>query len=299
MKDIAPECQAVPWPLRTFVTGNKTSPAGRKERAHVRWIPKLEFEQVFIATDTYCVNFDGGKGNAQRSEVLTQLGSTIPPNSAQIPLNTNFIDVGGAKTLVKTKSGSDGTTTVTTFYDRAKFTRAAMSVSFDWSGMEEPSDENDYLLKANPCWPSAIVPQDPGYVLLTDDSWYKTNSAGKKAAPTATAYAQKPDQEVLKAAGPMSSALSMASALMSMVLPHAAKEKRQVDIRRWVDYHYRPEDENANAAMSGVDGPIIPQITEAIPTLVTSVIKPQVAQPAGQRPVVEADMPVVTAFPRV
>lgn len=58
-----------------------------------------------------------------------------------------------------------------------------------------PKDKEDGLLE-NPCWPSMIVPNDPGFVLLTNDNFYKSDSRGKIASSTIFKYASPPDVSI-------------------------------------------------------------------------------------------------------
>ena len=59
------------------------------------------------------------------------------------------------------------------------FYRATFSMTFDWSGSElgeEPSDKNDWGMRLNLCWPQAIVPEDPGWAVNSDDDWYEVSN---------------------------------------------------------------------------------------------------------------------------
>ena len=47
----------------------------------------------------------------------------------------------------------------------------------------------------NPCWPKELVPDDPGFALLTDDEWYKDHP---KQAKKTGSYAKPPSEAVLK-----------------------------------------------------------------------------------------------------
>ncbi|KAK1954651.1 hypothetical protein LY78DRAFT_686779 [Colletotrichum sublineola] len=69
-----------------------------------------------------------------------------------------------------------GITTTHLKYE-ADFTRAVMTLDFDWTGVNgglPPDVLNDWGLSQNPCWPLDIATSDPGYVLLTEDKWYAT-----------------------------------------------------------------------------------------------------------------------------
>ncbi|KAF2799393.1 hypothetical protein K505DRAFT_231180 [Melanomma pulvis-pyrius CBS 109.77] len=97
----------------------------------------------------------------------------------------------------------------TTEYWEVDYTRAVLTITYDFKGALTPNKANDWGLRDNPCWPEGIVPEDPGYVLLTSDEWYKTaaNSAALEAqkalytaAPPANllaaAKARRPDVQV-------------------------------------------------------------------------------------------------------
>jgi hypothetical protein len=69
----------------------------------------------------------------------------------------------------------------------------------DWGGLsKDPADPDG--LKKNPCWPSMIVPDDPGFALLTDDPYYQLNP---RAAATVTDYAKAPDPTVTSGKVPL------------------------------------------------------------------------------------------------
>lgn len=74
----------------------------------------------------------------------------------------------------------NGKTTKTLWetYD-VEYQRAAFQLTFS-PGYKGGDD--DYMLSSNPCWPKSVLPNDPGFNLLTDDPWYK------HAQPEATKY---------------------------------------------------------------------------------------------------------------
>ena len=55
-------------------------------------------------------------------------------------------------------------------------------------------NKKDDGLWDNPCWPKTLVPDDPGFALLTNDEWYSNHKAQAK---TAKNYAKPPSDKVL------------------------------------------------------------------------------------------------------
>jgi hypothetical protein len=68
----------------------------------------------------------------------------------------------------------------------------------DWGGLSKDPADPDGL--KNPFWPSMIVPDDPGFALLTDDPYYQLNP---RAAATVTDYAKTPDPTVTSGKVPL------------------------------------------------------------------------------------------------
>lgn len=82
--------------------------------------------------------------------------------------------------------------TVTHLYETVTFKRAVFEIDFDF-GADAPSKANDWHLKRNPCWPRDIVPNDPGFVLLSNDPYYNLDKA-------VDWYIGPPDREKFEAA---------------------------------------------------------------------------------------------------
>ncbi|KAF2276157.1 uncharacterized protein EI97DRAFT_458647 [Westerdykella ornata] len=47
-----------------------------------------------------------------------------------------------------------------------------MEIKYDWTGALVPGPSKNWGLDVNPSWLKAIVPQDPGFLLLTGDMYY-------------------------------------------------------------------------------------------------------------------------------
>ncbi|KAJ8607889.1 hypothetical protein MRB53_039985 [Persea americana] len=82
---------------------------------------------------------------------------------------------------------------VTSRWAEATYTNAIFEMSWEFPDGEPPKAENNWYLEQNDCWPKAIIPEDPGYVLLRDDPWYKSGP-GLKAAEYRDLYLHAPDE---------------------------------------------------------------------------------------------------------
>lgn len=84
------------------------------------------------------------------------------------------------------------------YTDKASATVTSVKVQvpkpvFEIKHWEAPDLPNDGL-NDNPCWPSGLVPNDPGFALLTNDPWYDNHP---KQAATAAHYHEPPSHAVL------------------------------------------------------------------------------------------------------
>ncbi|KXH25328.1 glucan endo-1,3-alpha-glucosidase agn1 [Colletotrichum salicis] len=154
-----PRCEADEWPPAYFLPANypQNLPAIGQV---VRWVPGSENGGAGHNWLGFCANSDGGAGNGQVN------------NNGQV--NQNLVKLKGQPQKSFTVMG--GTTTTYLEYE-ADFTRAVMTLDFDWTGVNgglPPDALNDWGLYQNPCWPLDIATGDPGYVLLTEDKWYAT-----------------------------------------------------------------------------------------------------------------------------
>lgn len=167
-------------------------PPGAKEKKLgqiVRWLPGSENS---TAANTewkkFCTNHDGGAGNGQFHGEDNNKGS-----KGQV--NEDLVSLKGPGKEIKHKGPNDKTTTTTQY--EAKYTRAVFEIKFDQLWPTMPSGGNDWGLKENPCWPEDIVPDDPGFVLLTDDPWYTTAASEKvRDQVKASLYATRPPKEM-------------------------------------------------------------------------------------------------------
>lgn len=161
---VKPRCQADEYPPAYFLT-----PAVNaiEHGQLIRWIPGNENGGAASVWTGFCASLDGGAGNSQ-----TYAADNQQLGHRKGSINTNLVSGIGKAEKENEHRGADGTTTTTFAYADAKYTRAVLDMKFDWTGVEEPSEKNDWGLRSNPCWPKGIVPNDPGYVLLPDDKFY-------------------------------------------------------------------------------------------------------------------------------
>jgi len=152
----------------------------------VRWLPQGENKGAGGIWKGFCEKYDGGVGNGRYHKA----------DNAKVGIKKGDLNEDVVSTSVgaiKKIKGNDGTaTTVTTIH--ATYTRAVFSMKFSDMPIT-PNKANNWGLEDNPCWPKAIVPEDPGFVLLTDDNWYKTADWADidkaKANVAASLYAKK------------------------------------------------------------------------------------------------------------
>jgi len=110
----------------------------------------------------WCGKNDGGERNSQFAK-------------NEKDLNTDLVKP--AKKLKERKEKGKGKDNPETVYETwsVEYHRATFFMVFEWKRSDlkvEPSEGNSWGLKINPCWPQAIVPMEPGWVLDTEDDWY-------------------------------------------------------------------------------------------------------------------------------
>ena len=123
-------------------------------RQVIRWIPKKDNGGAGHLWRNFCAGSDAGPGNAPR----TLAGGGI---------NQDVVSMG--------RSSEETVKGTTTTWFTAHWHRAVFELKFKFKGkFNPPNQRNLWGLPANECWPRALAPNDPGYVLLTDDKWYQT-----------------------------------------------------------------------------------------------------------------------------
>ena len=70
-------------------------------------------------------------------------------------------------------------------------------MKFDRQWPLDPPEQHNWGLNDNACWPSAIVPNDPGYVLLLNDKWYSTQPAARQSTAM---YSRSPPAALMQQA---------------------------------------------------------------------------------------------------
>ena len=156
------KCDADEWPPAYFRNAQNTQQV-------VRYLPQSENRGAGGKLwGAWCDKNDGGKGNGQYHDDARRMGQ----------LNEALVKPTG-KQLGQASTKTDKGTTTTYVTYAAEYTRAVFSMVFDWQGSDlggAPSEANSWGLKLNPCWPEALVPEDPGWCLKTDDPWYEKHT---------------------------------------------------------------------------------------------------------------------------
>lgn len=154
-KDQAPICQVDEYPPAYF--------RDEKNKGQVvRYLPGSPNMSAGNLWRNWCGKNDGGEGNGQFT-------------TGKKDLDTNLVKP--VKKLKEHKVKGKGKADPETVYETwsVEYNRAIFSMVFDWKTSdlkEEPNEGNSWGLKLNPCWPEAIVPMDPGWVLDIHDDWY-------------------------------------------------------------------------------------------------------------------------------
>lgn len=177
----------------------------------------------------------------------------------------------------------------------------------DWDGLPTDAGDPDGL-KKNPCWPSMIVPDDPGFALLTDDPYYLTNI---RAAATVTDYAKAPEPSVTSGKVPLWSVsvpASQSSADESMddldATTTAIVSARGLDFVRRVENSTDDDDlvdiqERRGMVKRGMWVEVViasPAEAEAIPTPVVEAKDPVMTLKTVARTKISADLPETTGI---
>ncbi|KAK8038483.1 hypothetical protein PG993_006894 [Apiospora rasikravindrae] len=97
-------------------------------------------------------------------------------NSQETFENRNNVETVGRPDVKAAKKGANGIMTITTVV--SVNTRHAIFKFEDWDNL--PVDNVWYGLRDNPCWPSDLAKDDPGWALLTNDEFYETQHQNLK-----------------------------------------------------------------------------------------------------------------------
>ena len=135
----------------------------------VRWIPQQDNADAGGLWQNFCNTEDGGKNNGQTIRAGSSVGNM---NQDGALIKTVGKEKGKHTEDPVEKVRGTKTVTVWTTFD-VQYQRAAFQLAFS-PGYKGGDD--DYMLSKNPCWPKSIVPDDPGFCLLTDDEWYKSTA---------------------------------------------------------------------------------------------------------------------------
>lgn len=169
-------CDRDEWPPAYFLPA-KAMDKGWSQL--VRYVPWRDNRSAGNIWGSFCKANDGGEKNGQ---MVKRDHSSV--------INDKLVKVVNSRTQVDKKG------TTTTFME-VDFTRAVFTMAYNWrtvGGVPQiPAAANDWHLRENPCWPSAILPDDPGFALLTDDPWYTTRSVPPNYVDLRASYSKSPD----------------------------------------------------------------------------------------------------------
>ncbi|PGH12582.1 hypothetical protein AJ79_04203 [Helicocarpus griseus UAMH5409] len=165
---LKPACQRYEWPAAYFLPKSVTQDIENKKGQLVKWVP------------------------GQRMEVLGNYGTFFVATRT-----VGLVDLRRPGKVIKKVDGEKKT--FITQYE-AKFTRAVFRMAFDWTGVKIPTENNDWGLRDDPCWPEGIVLENPGYVLLNEDKWYKTAKGLSTVNPQTLGYDERPAAHSVQAA---------------------------------------------------------------------------------------------------
>lgn len=176
-----PRCQRDEYPPAFWLPLDKASNKGWAQL--VRYLPGSENGGAGSLWNGICRDHDGGAGNGQF------YGDKPPKGKKPGEVNTSLLDLKNPQET--SHVGKDKKTTTVTKFE-AHYQRAVWEVKFEWEQGKIPSSHNSWFLAENPCWPQAIAPNDPGFVLLTNDKWYNT---GKYLPDRTKEYAEPPTDQ--------------------------------------------------------------------------------------------------------
>ncbi|KAK0610895.1 hypothetical protein B0T14DRAFT_500090 [Immersiella caudata] len=175
-------CERDEWPPRFFWPGDAVArQKGMEQR--VRLIPAAQ---------------NGGAGSMFREFCIDNAAAV----KKKQPTDPDLVDpkfiVTKEQNSRTDKAGPGGTPTV--FTTVSVQTGHAVFDIQDWDNLPEepdalPDDQKWHGLKENPCWPKALAPEDPGFVLLTNDEFYMTQHTA--LSDFTASYTEFPDVQVL------------------------------------------------------------------------------------------------------
>ncbi|KAH8178372.1 killer toxin alpha/beta [Sarocladium implicatum] len=186
-------CERDEWPPRAFWTQNKVG--GKKAGQVIRLLPKEDNRGGGQIWNRFCKKHDGYKKFAPNGDPELQSVTTFDEKINKI--------INGQTTTYITSYG-------------IRIPRAVFEIKH-WEQPVVPDDG----LEINPCWPSVLVPNDPGFVLLTDDPWYRNNKPG--GWPSTALYKNPPPKHVT--AGKMKSRALFGRPIIA---PREAQEPEEV-----------------------------------------------------------------------
>ncbi|KAK4443009.1 hypothetical protein QBC34DRAFT_499274 [Podospora aff. communis PSN243] len=169
--------QWFPW-ANGFVPRDPDTGKGYKRiYKRVRFIPAAE---------------NGGAGSMFK-EFCVNNAAAVPKAKApggQDLVDPQFIVTKEQNSRTDLAKGNDPATVFTTV--SVQTAHAVFEIK-DWDNL--PADPEFHGLKLNPCWPRMLAPEDPGFVLLTNDEFYLTQHT--TLTDYTARYTTYPDLQVL------------------------------------------------------------------------------------------------------
>ncbi|KAK1672326.1 hypothetical protein BDP55DRAFT_731558 [Colletotrichum godetiae] len=164
----------------------------RRVLKHANGLPKKDKYGTKIAVgcdrDEFPPRYFWPKDNEAQKKGMS---STTRTSTVTSFIQSKFIRTVNANS--RTAKGLDGTTMVTSWVS-IETARAIFKIT-DWDGL--PKDTKWYGLRDNKCWPKDLTPDDPGWILLTNNEFY---AAGQHLdlAPHTQGYRGLPDLTLLR-----------------------------------------------------------------------------------------------------
>ncbi|KAK1726785.1 uncharacterized protein BDZ83DRAFT_772939 [Colletotrichum acutatum] len=172
--EMAVGCDRDEFPPRYFwPKANEAEEKGMVQR--IRFLPYDENRKAGAMWRGFC-NKNGAQSSTTRTSTVTSF------------IQSKFIRTVNANS--RTAKGVDAVTS----WVSIETARAIFKIT-DWDGL--PKDTKWYGLRDNKCWPKDLTPDDPGWVLLTNDEFYSAGQHPDLAQHTQS-YRGLPDLTLLR-----------------------------------------------------------------------------------------------------
>jgi chitinase len=179
------DCERDEWPPRYFWGDNPSKPKKRAGQV-IRLIPQPDNGGAGQMWAGFCPKYDAWKDAAKgtmRSDAATTTSSKVDSRIGG-GTTSKFRNLSVIIVMLK-----DLTAYITSV--GVKIPNAVFEIKH-WEHTRVTSHADDGLSE-NRCWPSTLVPGDPGFALLTNDPWYRNNP---NAAINTVLYSAAPPKGV-------------------------------------------------------------------------------------------------------